>query len=504
MATKKDAPKSSSNLRPTSPDRNVKLETLRSFGTRNMTTYAMETNLDRAIPDLVDGLKPVQRRILWTASQHYGPKPVKTAKVVGNCIANYHPHGDQSIVGAIETMVHHPTPTLEGHGEWGSLIDSAAAMRYNLVRLSDYGHTMFDPQYIHKNVTAFIPNFDDSDIEPVTLPAQLPYILMTGAEGIGVGMVTNLPSFTPESLIEIMTRLLSGEKLQAVDFAKTLKYAHKWGGHVVNTKANRDAWMCMFTGTKARVLFAATLEVQRDDKSLTIDDWPPGLKPEKFVERVRAMKECLSISNVKGMKYEIRMRRDHNFVQFDTFVEKIQKVATIAQSFKIHVTHTTAVVDDGVTKWSTTPLAMSVPKLIIAWLKERLALEHRSLLHRVAREKAAIAYSELLIFAANNIDTIVYAVRKTEDPAAYMMKKLKLDAEQVKQILDLQLRKLAKLEERTIETKLKEQRKHLSILEGWQRKPKTKIKGDLERILDAVKSDRAHAHKLATQILTIA
>lgn len=499
MVTKKRE----SKLRPLVADMNVKIESLRVFGKRNMTVYSMEVNLARSIPEIGDGLKPVQRRVLYAANQFYGPKPVKTAKIVGLTLGNYHPHGDQSIVGAIETMVHHPTPTLEGHGEWGSLIDSAAAMRYTLTRLSDYGRTMFHPDYINKEVTAFVPNYDDSDIEPVTLPAQLPYVLMTGAEGVGVGITTMLPSFTAESLVEVMSRMLSGETLQAVDFAKTLKYDHKWGGTVVNTKANKLEWLKLFTSTQARVLFEAHLEVLREDKTVLINDWPPGLNPEKFVENVRTFKECLSVSNVKGMQYEIRMRKDHNFVQFDKFVERVRRAATVARSFKLNVTHSTAKVVDGVTMMDTDFLALSVPHMIVMWLKGRLALELRSLEYRTKKQQAAIDFSELLIYASTKLD-VVFKALKSNNPDAYMVTHMKITAAQAKQILDLQVRRLSKLDQDALKLKLKEQRKHMTQLEAWTKRPKAKIKADMEGIMQAIKDDRARAYKIANQVLTIA
>lgn len=500
MATRRST--KASKLRPDTQDRSVKHETLRSFGKRNMTTYSMEVNLDRSVPDLVDGLKPVQRRVLWAASQ-LGTKPVKTARVVGDTIGKYHPHGDQSVVGAIETMVHHSTPTMEGHGEWGSLIDSAAAMRYTNTCLSDFGWTFFGADYIHKEVSSFVPNYDDSFVEPVTLPAQMPFVLMTGASGIGVGITTELPSFTPESLIEVMTRMLSGETLQAVDFAKTLKYAHKWGGEVVNSKANKTEWLKLMTGTEAKVQFGAHLDVYRDEKRLTIEDWPPGLKPEALVKKVRLMKECAAIENVRGLKYEIRMRKDHNFEQFDKFVAKIVAASRVNVSFKLNVTHTTAKVVDGVVHDHTEFLSLSVPQMIVAWLKQRVQLELKALAYRIRKQQAAIAYSELLIYATNNIDTIIHAVRKTDDPDAYIMKKLKLTAEQARQILALQLRQLSRLEEKTLRDKIKEQKAFLAQLQSWEKKPKTKVKADLADVMKAIVSDRARVDKLANQKLTI-
>jgi DNA gyrase/topoisomerase IV subunit A len=500
MVTKKRA-SGATRLRPEHEDRNIKLESLNTFGSRAMFTYGMDVNFKRMAADLVDGLKPVQRRVLWAASQQ-GKAPVKTARIVGDTIGKYHPHGDQSVVGSIETMVHHPTPTMEGHGEWGSLIDSAAAMRYTNSCLSKFGWTFFESDYIHPEVSSFIPNYDDKDIEPVTLPAQMPFVLMGAAEGIGYGITTNLPSFTPESLVEVMTRLLSGEKLEAKDFAETLKYDHKWGGSVVNTKANKAEWMNLFTDTQAKVKFVAKIDIYRDDKRMVISDWPPGLSPITFVERVRGMAECRAVDNVRGLTYEIRMRQDHNFVQFDKFVEKVFTAATTSIPFKLNVTHTTASIVDGVVHPHTDFLAMSVPRLLIAWLKERLKLELKSLAFRIKKQEEVIAFSKLLIFAANKLDVIFKAL-KSADPDAFLIKNLKLTAGQAKQILDLQVRRLSKLDQDSLKLKLKEQEKHLVQLQTWQKKPKTKVKGDLANVMLAIEADRDRVRTLETRKLKV-
>ncbi|QRE00119.1 hypothetical protein [Burkholderia phage BCSR5] len=496
--------KGRTSMRPDSKDQNITKETLREFGRRNMTAYALEVNLGRSIPELVDGLKPVQRRVLWAASQF--PKGAhKTAQIVGSCLGNYHPHGDSSVSSAIETLVHHPTPTMEGHGEWGSLIDSAAAARYTNTCLSKFGRTFFESDYINKEVTSFVPTYTDKDVEPVTLPAQMPFVLMTGATGVGVGITTDMPSFTPESLIDVMERLLDGEKLDAKDFAKSLKYDHKWGGSVVNTKENRKGWLQMFESPEGKVLFEANLEVYRDEKRIVIADWPPGLNPEKFVEKVRDLPECGGVDNVQGLKYEIRLRKDHNFDQFDKFEKKVRKLSTVSQSFKCVVTKTRAKVVDGVVKSKTDILAMSVPELLVAWLKERIKLELKSLAFRIKKQKAAIAYSELLLYATkgSNLDVIIHAVRKTDDPEKHIMKKLKLTEEQAKQILALQLRQLSRLEEKTLNANLKDQKKVLAQLEKWEQKPKKQVRKSFAPILDAIKADRKRVKELAEQELTI-
>ena len=484
-------------------DKNVKHEALRDFGKRNMTTYAVAVNLDRSVPDIYDGMKPVQRRILWAASQQAKNEFVKSARTVGDVLGKYHPHGDASVYGAMVTMTHRPTPTIQGKGNWGNMIDGPAAYRYTNARLSQYGYSFFLSDYIHKDVTTFVPNYDDKEIEPVTLPAQLPNVIINGGDGIGVGITTELPTFTPESVIDILERLLQGEKLQSLDFAKTLKFAHKWGGHMVATKENRLAWIKMFRESETNVKFESELEVNRDRKKLVISDWPPGTNLQRFIDKVRAMQETQRCYNSKGSStLTIECKPAYNFVQFDKFVEKVQLATRQSCSFKINVTKREATTVDGVTSFETKFLALSVPQLIMQWLRMRLELEQRSLAYRVSKQEAAIAYSKLLIFVSSKLETL-FAALKTSDPDAYLVKHLKLSAEQAKQVLDLPTRRWSKMDQQEINAKLKEQEKFLGQLQVWQKKPKSKVLLDLADVRVAIDKDRSFKFAKDNEVLTV-
>lgn len=469
----------------------IRNEDLAVFGTREMALYADEVNLDRAIPDLIDGLKTVQRRILWASSQ-LGKDFVKTARVAGDCMGQYHPHSDKAITDAITVLVQSNQPPMLGKGNWGSLLDPAAAPRYTNCCLSAYGRTFFDPDYMNKEVTSFVPNFDDTKVEPVTLPALMPNILMTGAEGIGVGKgaTTVLPSFSAASLAEVMIRLLKGEQLKPEDFAKSLKHYNRYGGQVVNSKQNRAAWLQMFTGSQARVLFQSRLEIDREGKAVEIDDWPLGLDPSKLTLKLKALPEVDQAYNSKGAtRIRVEMRRDHNYAQFDKLVEKIQKLTTVARSFKCNVTHRTVKIEDGVVSFDTKYLSLSVPQLLMTWLRERVALEKRSLTYRIRKVNEAIAYSELLIFVAQNADRIIKVIRASNEPERDLVRKFKLSDLQAKQVCDLQLRAISKLDQTKVGVKLKEQRAELRQLENWLKKPRAKIVDDTQRVLDAIAQD---------------
>jgi len=504
MATKKRPGKArTTNLVPIE-DKHVRQETLRSFGKRNITTYAIAVNLDRSVPDLFDGKKPVQRRIIWTMSQ-MGSGLLKSGEVVGAVLGKYHPHGDVAIYGSMVTMVHLPTPTVYGEGGWGNMVDGAAAYRYTNAMLTGYGKTFFDPDYIHKEVTSFVPNYNDKYDEPVTLPAQLPDVLLNGGEGIGVGITTHLPTFTPESMIDVLIRLMGGEKLQPIDYAKALKYNHKWGGIMSPTKENKQQWMQMFKGPTAAVQFESRMEVDRDHKSITIDDWPPGTNLETFVRKVRAMPECQRCINSKGSTtYTIECKPAYNYTQFDKFVEKVQNATKQRRAFKINVTERVAQVVDGVTTFETKFYALSVPQLIIKWCRRRIELETRSLEYRIRKVTQDIDYSETMIHAGNYIDKIIAIIRKSEEPEGALVKALKIKPHQAKWICDLQLRRISKLDQNQYKAKLKEQQALLAQLEKWLKKPRSKIILDLERLKTVVEKDRNFQIQQDEQELVVA
>lgn len=480
-------------------------ESILVFGMRGIKLYATEVNLDRAVPDLVDGLKPVQRRNLYGASNFPSGKLVKAAQVVGEVMGKYHPHGDTSIYGALVTMVQAPVPMIYGSGNWGTLVDGAAAMRYTECRLTSFGEAIFDSNYINKEVTSFVPNYNDSTVEPVALPLPLPNVLLNGGEGIGVAVTCNLPSFTAESVVEVLTRLLQGEKLKAIDFAKTMKPSFIWGGQLVRSKVNRDAWMEMFTSSQASVQFESSLIVDSDKKSIVIDNWPPGLNPEKFLLKIRAMPECQEMQLSKGtLEYTILCKRAYNLTQFETFVAKVQNATRVKRAFKINVTRRTAKIIDGVVSYDVALLSLSVPELVIAWLRSRMETEVKSLNYRIKKQNAAIAYSELLIHASSpkNLEVMFQALKlRGKDPIAFISKGMKITMDQASQLFELRFRQLSNMDADVVRGKLKEQQIHLKQLQSWLKLPKKKVLLDVNAAFETIKADRLYQLKVDTQKL---
>lgn len=602
-------------------------ESLADFGVRNITAYATEVNLDRAVPELYDGLKPVFRRVAWSAHSFNPKETVKSAKIVGhcfaagtkvlkregqtlveapiesikvghavltdahcrfandtpyrlvtktfvipqqkllritttlrtvdcttdqvfygaddreiqaskllvgdkvkavyhgesilatvlsvdaldglhdvydieveqrhrfyangllshNCIGSYHPHGDQACYGAMVTMVNSSVPLLDGIGNWGSLLDPPAAQRYTVCRLSKVGQAVMDSDYLA--VTSMVPNYDDTTTEPVVLPAKLPFLILNGAEGIGVGITCSIPTFTVESVVDVLTRLLSGEKLKVTDLARLLKPKQYYGGRLVNSESNKAQWLQLMKTGQASVEFESPLEVDEAKKQITVGEWPNGLNPEKFVQKVRAMPETQRCYNSKGSTtFVIECKKAYNMVQFHDFVEKVRKLARAKSNYKFNCTHRVAKTEDGITTYQTQFLKLSVGQFIVQWLKLRIELEKRVINYRIAREQKAIDYSNLLLYASTKLDVIFKALRSS-DAVAYMVRNMDVDETQAKAILELKVRQLSKLDQAEIKQKLAAQKKRMAELQANLKRPKNSVKKEMQSLLTLVKED---------------
>lgn len=479
----------------------IKTESLSDFGIRNISGYATEVNLDRAIPELYDGLKPVLRRVAWSMNSFKGGEITKSAKVVGHCIGTLHPHGDASVYGAMQTMVHHNVPLLEGVGNWGGLLDPAAAYRYTNAKLSKLGASVFESDYLA--VTDMVPNYDDTTKEPVVLPVRLPLLVLNGADGIGVGITCSIPTFTVESVVEVLKQLFSGVKLEPKDYARILKPKQHWGGHLVNSAANKKAWLELMETGKAKVEFESTLVVDEAKKTITISEWPSGLSVDKFVQKVRLFPECQRCYNSKGSTtFTIECKKTYNLTQFNTFVEKIQKLTRVATAYKLNVTHRVSETKDGVTRYKTEFLALSVSEFFLRWCRLRLQLEKRCLEYRIERQQALIKYSELLIFACNKLP-VIFKSLKVKDSAKYLVDNLQITLQEANQILDLKVRTLSKLDQDALKVKLKEQQTALKSLQNQYKRPKTKLINELPELLELIKTDTRTKQKRFNQQLTV-
>lgn len=499
MATRKNASRGEARRTSAGTDlAPLKKEGVGDFVTRSMHIYGSEVNEDRAVPSFQDGFKPVQRRLIWAASKVATSK-VKSAMPVAEAMGRYHPHGDTSLYGALVTMANANVPTMIGLGNWGSLIDPPAAMRYTNTILSKYGKAFLQSEYLA--VTPKVPNYDSTLEEPLYLPALLPNIFMNAASGIGVGVRTELPSYTPLSLITMCMRMLDGEALTPVDWARGLVFYDAWGSEIVKSKANMAALKAFYEGSSGSVQFYAPVEFDEVRKQIHITKFVSGVRIESsdkkrnektnsketglgVIDKIARMALVDNVDSGQGLAYIVQLKKSANMNECKAVHAKIQSMFTAKQSFNIFVTERQLDADG---KYKVTFHNCSVPDVIHKWLKFRLRLEVNSLNWRISEQEKAIAYTELLIHACANLDVIFAALKKRlskEDLCKALMKGLKINEEQAKTVMELRVHQLSKLDQEQLEARLLEQRKTLKQLQRDVKRPVHVVREYLESMRD--------------------
>ncbi len=471
----------------------MKDATLLEHSLQAMLRYGQYTNENRAVPDFRDGFKPVFRRIIW-ALANLPQGSHKSARLVGDVIGKYHPHGDLAVYDAMETLVHSPTPQLNGIGNWGTLIDNKAAYRYTNLLLSPYGKTFVNPDYLA--VSDLVPTYDNKDKEPVVLPSLFPNLFFNGADGIGVAITTTIPSYTPKSVLIVMIRMLKGENLEIKDFVDGLEFKLPYGGETLNTKENRKALATFYKTGEGSVVHASDLKISKDKRTIFIDTFVPGVRLISLKEkegkkrRPGAIDKIREIDGVefaenatdsKGLRFEVRIKKFKQEESYDKCIQAIRDVVSASRQYRMVVTERIKVEHKVEVKLFTT----TVPDLMKKWLKWRIELEAKCLDYRIKREKDNLAYTKLLIYAIDHLDIIMKSLRQ-DDPDAYLVKNMKITPEQAKQILDLKVRQLSKMDKEQLILKGKGQKTIIEELSEWRKKPSAKVKQDFQKLLERV------------------
>jgi DNA gyrase/topoisomerase IV subunit A len=421
-------------------------EELGDFTEAALKVYGEEVNLNRAVPDYRDGLKPVARRLLYALHSMPKGQLLKTARLIGDTMGRLHPHGSAAILGATATLVVCECPPIAGVGNWGSIIDPPGADRYTNVRMSAYGSTFFHTDY--SPLTKLIPNYDQKDKEPLFLPALLPNLLLNGTDGIGLGLTTRIPAFTPASLLPILADLADGVELSDKDIAKRLEFYHRYGGIVEKDKVNLVKTLALCNSTSGSIQWTSPFVADRDKKTITIGDFGPEINPVKLIEE--KVKPCAEVANVysgKGVSYVIQIRKDVNTNDFDKFAVKFKKMVSSSISYNFYVTSSKV---DSEGRKQVKFANVTLVALMKMWVKFRINLETASLKNRLEINKKRDAYLALMILASNSLDLILKAL-KTEDPQSAISKSLKISMEDANSILDLPLRRLTKLNQTSLE-----------------------------------------------------
>lgn len=430
--------------------------------------YAMSVIVGRALPDVRDGLKPVHRRILF-AMDELGVQPgkpyKKSARIVGEVLGKYHPHGDSAVYDSMVRMAQEFSlryPLVDGQGNFGSVDgDSAAAMRYTEARLSKIAVEMLAD--IDKDTVDFTPNFDDSLQEPTVLPAKIPSLLINGSSGIAVGMATNIPPHNLGEVIDGATTLIDNPEASDQDLMKLIKGPDfPTGALICGRQGVKDA----FTKGRGLITLRAKVDFERvkgGKEAIIIQELPYQVNKAELIEEIADQvknKKITGISDLRdesdrdGMRVYIEIKRD---VSHDVVLNQLYKRTKMQITFGVNLV---ALVDG-------TPRLLTVKQMLQEYLKYREIVVTRRTKFELKKAEDQAHILEGLIIAVANIDKIIKLIRQAKNPDEArkgLMSKFKLSKIQAQAILDMKLQRLTQLERYKIEEEYKKIKKLIKEL----------------------------------------
>lgn len=459
--------------------------------------YAMSVIVARALPDVRDGLKPVHRRVLYGMHElglAYNRPYKKSARIVGEVLGKYHPHGDTAVYDSMVRMVQEFSlryPLVNGQGNFGSVDgDSPAAMRYTEARLARIAEEML--RDLDKNTVNFGANFDESLQEPLVMPSYLPNLLVNGASGIAVGMATNIPPHNLTEVISGLIALIENPKLKSEDLMKYVTAPDfPTGGIIYGYEGVHSA----YTTGRGRVVIRAKANIEtlkNDRENIIITEIPYQVNKatliEKIADLVRAGK-ITEISNIRdesdrdGMRVVIELKRD------------AQPAVVLNQLFK----HTQMQVTFGVIMLALVngaPKVLTLQETMMHFLDHRMEVLIRRTKYELDAAEKRAHILEGFIIALDNIDAVIDTIKKSKDVETArnnLMRKFKLSEIQAKAILDMRLQRLTGLERKKIEDEYKETIKLIERLRGIlesEKKRKQIIKDELLAIKERYGDER--------------
>jgi len=493
---------------------------LATYAQRAYLEYALSVVKGRALPDVADGQKPVQRRILYAMERMglgYGgtggntpAKPVKSARVVGDVLGRFHPHGDSAAYDALVRMAQDFSqryPLIDGQGNFGSRDgDGAAAMRYTEARLAKITRLLLEE--IDEGTVDFVPNYDGSTSEPRQLPARLPFALLNGASGIAVGLATEIPSHNLREVADACVALVKNPRLSDDElFALIPGPDYPGGGQIISAASDiHDAYRGGRGSLKVRARWKIE-DLARGQWQLVVTELPPGTSSQKVLEEIEELTNPKVKSGKKAVTQEQSQLKASVLAVLDEVRDESSKDAavrlvfepksrTIGQDELIHtlLAHTslessapinlTSVGLDG------RPVQKSLRQMLVEWVEFRQQTITRRSQHRLEKVLDRIHILEGRQLVLLNIDEVIAIIRTSDEPKAALMARFTLTERQADDILDIRLRQLARLEAIKIEQELAELRKEQGSLEDILGSP-----ASLKRLM--VKEIEADARQFA-------
>ena len=482
--------------------------TLAVYAERAYLDYAISVVKGRALPEVSDGQKPVQRRILFSMSEmglRADAKPVKSARVVGDVLGKFHPHGDQSAYDALVRLAQSFSlryPLIDGQGNFGSRDgDGAAAMRYTEARLTKIAGLLLSE--IDEGTVDFAPNYDGSFQEPKLLPARLPFVLLNGASGIAVGMATEIPSHNLREVASAAIALMKSPKLSTEDLLGIMPGPdYPGGGQIISSSAEIAQIYETGRGSiKVRARWSVE-ELARGQWQIVVNELPPATSSQRVLQEIEEITNPKVRVGKKTLTPEQNNLKSTILNVLDGVRDESSKDAAVRLVFEpksknidvnefanLLLAHTSLesnapmnlvmIGNDG------RPRQKGLKEILTEWVEFRVATVTRRTQYRLGKVKDRMHILEGRLTVLLNIDKVIKIIRNSDEPKADLIKEFKLSDRQAEDILDIRLRQLARLEGIKIEQELKELKAERDDLDGLLQSDSTLRK----RIIKEIESD---------------
>ena len=469
---------------------------LKDYTEKAYLDYSMYVILDRALPHIGDGLKPVQRRIVYAMSElglKASAKYKKSARTVGDVIGKFHPHGDSA---AYEAMVLMAQPfsyrytLVDGQGNWGSPDDpkSFAAMRYTESRLTKYSEVLLGE--LGQGTVDWQPNFDGTMDEPCVFPARVPNLLLNGTTGIAVGMATDIPPHNLREVVNACVHMLDNPQASVAELCEHIL------GPDMPTEAEiispRDELIKMYESGRGSVRMRAVWHKDEDSGDIVITALPHQVSGAKILEQIAAQMQAKKLPMVADLRDE----SDHenptrlvivprsNRVDLDQVMQHLFATTELERTYRVNMN---VIGIDG------RPAVKPLNRIISEWLSFRTVTTRRRLQYRLDKVERRLHLLEGLLIAFLNLDEVIRIIREEEEPKAELMKRFGLTEDQTEYILETKLRQLARLEEMKIrgeQSDLEKEREQLQAILGSAVKLKNLVRKELLQAAEQYGDDR--------------
>ena len=478
-------------------DDNFERQSLSDYTEKAYLDYSMYVILDRALPHIGDGMKPVQRRIIYAMSElglSASAKYKKSARTVGDVLGKFHPHGDSACYEAMVLMAQsfsYRYPLVDGQGNWGSPDDpkSFAAMRYTESRLARFSELLL--KELGQGTVDWVPNFDGTMQEPEVLPARLPHLLLNGGSGIAVGMATDIPPHNVSEVTQATIHLLHHPEASVRELMQFVKGPDfPTGAQIITPVEELEK---LYTTGKGSVKSRATWTLE--DGEIVIQALPYQVSPSKLLEQIAAQMQAKKLP----LLADLRDESDHENAVRLVLVPRSNRVDTDA--LMAHLFATTDLEKNQRANFNVIgldgrPQVKPLNTLLSEWLTFRRSTVIRRLENRLKKVEDRLHLLAGLLIAYLNLDEVIRIIREEEEPRKELMQAFGLSERQADAILDLKLRNLARLEEEKIrgeESELEKERKKLTTLLGSESKLRKLIADELQAAAESFGDERRSA-----------